>query len=755
MTIVYTAPLALSDPKAVGTHALIIGVGEYPSLLGGKGPLLKKTMGLKQLSSPPVSAQTLASWFLGHEGPSQAVVGFRNPEAPLATIEMLLSPSQTYTRPDGSAVLVDLATRADITQAFVRWRERAAAHNDNVAVFYFCGHGVSGINDYLLPSDFGAVNRDNPWADAIDITETARAMRRLASGPLYFLIDACRQASRDVLSPGASPPALAYVDFDKEVRGFNRLILWAAGEGEAAFGAKADVSRFCAALIKALSGYEAEEAPEGKGWVVTGEIMAHSVSEILKTENASLELSNRQYVEQQLISSKAFHFATVPPNQPVRVRSSWSVGPEVRQLLTVWGVGDALSNKALEVLAEQLEAKNLQVQALQQEVKDWMQRYDELKRAFEAEPNNELLQRAQALLETGKLREAQAAYATLMKAAEARRDAEDARIASYSLNSGRILMMDFNPVEALPYYEKAYRLLPDNPEYALPYVDLLLKQLDYRGARPVLVAALARLRELAVSTPDRYRGQLALALNELGRLYDDGEHRSADARQAYEEALAIRRDLAQANPAAYRPDVARTLSNLGTVYFGEHRYADARKAFEEAVAIQRDVAQANPAAYRPDVAAMLNNLGANYSTEDRYADAHQAYEEALEIQRDVAQANPAAYLPYVARTLNNLGGNYEAMGRYADARQAYEEALAIQRDVAQANPAAYRPDVAAMLHNLGSVLDSEQRYADARQAYEEALAIRRDLAQANPAAYGPDVARTLHNLLILDIHEGR
>ena len=170
-------------------------------------------------------------WFLGRQSPSPTAVGFHNPGAPLATVEMLLSPEQTYTLPDGTQIPVKASTRANIAQSFTRWKECAAAHDENIAVFYFCGHGKTGANDYLLPSDFGAVNRGNPWADAIDITETARALRRLASGPLYFFIDACRQASRDVLSPGASPPALDHVDFKKPVRGFARLILWAQTVG--------------------------------------------------------------------------------------------------------------------------------------------------------------------------------------------------------------------------------------------------------------------------------------------------------------------------------------------------------------------------------------------------------------------------------------------------------------------------------------------------------------------------------------------
>jgi hypothetical protein len=158
MTTVYTSPLAASDPKAVGTHVFIIGVGEYRSLIGGKGKVLEKTMGLKQLSSPPVSAEALASWFLGRQGLSHAQVGFHHPGAPLATMEMLLSPPQPYTQPGGSEVLIDTASNYNIAQGFDRWVERAAANDNNIAVFYFCGHGVMGTDAYLLPSILGELS---------------------------------------------------------------------------------------------------------------------------------------------------------------------------------------------------------------------------------------------------------------------------------------------------------------------------------------------------------------------------------------------------------------------------------------------------------------------------------------------------------------------------------------------------------------------------------------------------------------------
>jgi hypothetical protein len=68
--------------------------------------------------------------------------------------------------------------------------------------------------------------------------------------------------------------------------------------------------------------------------------------------------------------------------------------------------------------------------------------------SLEAEPDSELSQQARSLLEVGKLQEAGTAYEALIKAAEARRDVESARIASYSLDRGRILWLDFRPLQA-------------------------------------------------------------------------------------------------------------------------------------------------------------------------------------------------------------------------------------------------------------------------------------------------------------------
>ena len=147
MTLMFPSPPASPEVNTRGTHVLIIAAGEYPALWGGdpaKQLSDADKIGMRQLSSPPLSAAALAEWFLADSDGSQ-MQGFHNPEAPLASVEMLVSPTRSYRLPDGSEVAVEAATKANITGAFRKWRLRAASHPDNNAVFYFCGHGATAV----------------------------------------------------------------------------------------------------------------------------------------------------------------------------------------------------------------------------------------------------------------------------------------------------------------------------------------------------------------------------------------------------------------------------------------------------------------------------------------------------------------------------------------------------------------------------------------------------------------------------------
>jgi hypothetical protein len=76
------ADVMFHDPTVVpGTHVLVIGAGQYPHLIGGEAPA-QKTDGLRQLSSPPMSARAFAEWMLRD---------YQCPGKELASLSLLVS----------------------------------------------------------------------------------------------------------------------------------------------------------------------------------------------------------------------------------------------------------------------------------------------------------------------------------------------------------------------------------------------------------------------------------------------------------------------------------------------------------------------------------------------------------------------------------------------------------------------------------------------------------------------------------------
>ncbi len=278
---------------------------------------------------------------------------------------------------------------------------------------------------------------------------------------------------------------------------------------------------------------------------------------------------------------------------------------------------------------------------------------------------------------------------------------------------------------------------------------IMAKGLRGRGfpqaACDALRAAWALYRELAQTSPDVYRPEVATTLNELGIVLTD-LRALEDARAAYTEALLIRRELAQSRPEVYLPDVAMTLNNLGTVLSDLPALEDARAVYIEAVLIYRELAQNRPDIYRREVAMILSNLGLVLRDLRALQDARAAYTEALIAWRELALSSPDMYRPDLATTLNTLGKVLTDLRALEDARATYIEALLIRRELAQSNPDAYRPGLAGTLNDLGLVLRDLRSFEDARAAYTEALLIRRELAQSKPDIYRPALAATLNNL---------
>lgn len=342
-------------PAQAGTHVLAIGVGSYPHLLGGSKKLANKPLGLKQLQSPPVSVKKLLDWFLAPVLVPGAA-GFSNAAAPLASVEALASsaPGTTIDTP-GGAVALDAATRQNVQDAFEAWLDRVKAHQDNVGVFYFCGHGLMASEHYLLAEDFGRSNAQ-PWAQAFDVSTTIRAVEREVPGTVYYFIDACREIARDVaMTLGADPNALVAVDLNKKVVRKSVTAIYATGEGELAFAPQGgEVSRFTSALLCAMSGYCGIKPPGAATWNVDGEGIAAAVRQLLEFD--ALDIKGKAGAGKQ-VSEQAIQGSPVPllrlASAP-KVKVWLDLTPSQRRALYELYLVSANGNRVAQTLLDQV-----------------------------------------------------------------------------------------------------------------------------------------------------------------------------------------------------------------------------------------------------------------------------------------------------------------------------------------------------------------------------------------------------------------
>jgi hypothetical protein len=309
--------LTLGPIPKQGTHVMIVGVGSYTHVPDGEDPRLVSGMGLTQLTSPPISAKALATWFLTRH---------RSDLAPLASVELLLSPSQSFDPPEGATVPIEPATvpiepatMANIAQAFNGWYERCDSHTGNHAIFYFCGHGIEKGNLALLAEDFGA-NPNMLFANAFDFNLSHRAMYQNRAKLQFFIADACRSVPREVLDLlGFNPPALK----DPVAQGQapeDAPRLFATGPDDLAWGRSNQPTLFAEAFLRVLEGIGSRRAAGDRRWQVT----TGRIGEATATVLAQMSLEEGTPRQQCRMSGDwtgrtAVHDLSEPPMVPVVV----------------------------------------------------------------------------------------------------------------------------------------------------------------------------------------------------------------------------------------------------------------------------------------------------------------------------------------------------------------------------------------------------------------------------------------------------
>lgn len=293
-----------------GTHAIIIGVGAYAP----------NEWGLEDLPSPICSARAFAEWLLRE---------FRNPDAPLASLDILLSdPRGSSICPDasGNPVAVERAKIAEVKAAIRAWEARCHENRDNLAIFYFCGHGFAkGMNTSLLLDGFGT-NRFNIMEDAIDFDGLLLGMDRCDATRQLYIIDACRNTPPQALViPNSMGDEIIGAELTTADVAFarNYPVIYATGTNQRAYGTDNQPSSFTSAFLDALHGAAWDDLDDPwVSWTVNVERLGRVISDVLALRcHANLVPPQQAFLGGNV---SGFRFHQPPPRHaPCRAGARW------------------------------------------------------------------------------------------------------------------------------------------------------------------------------------------------------------------------------------------------------------------------------------------------------------------------------------------------------------------------------------------------------------------------------------------------
>ncbi|AGS25794.1 caspase family protein [Rhizobium etli] len=263
MTLIFESEAIKADPSLAATHVLLIGCGEYPSI--------SETVfgGLSALTSPKVSLEAMANWFLSGvdampagqaKGSEEA---FFNSEAPLGSVVMLSSPSAPFETPFGTTVTPDRPSINNIRDTYSDWHERLALNPNSRGVFYFCGHGVSdGLTQFLVADDFGE-NKHLKYDAVFHLSNTVQGTIRKAKASLFYFIDACMELSQEIINQAAALQPLGDLPRTGKPTTTEWAVLSATTANRLAYARPGEVAYFTTALLSALRGRCGIDQPSG------------------------------------------------------------------------------------------------------------------------------------------------------------------------------------------------------------------------------------------------------------------------------------------------------------------------------------------------------------------------------------------------------------------------------------------------------------------------------------------------------------
>jgi len=244
-----------------GTHAFVVGVGDYPWLLGGSQPPFAQNEGMGQLTSSPPSALAFAAWLA-------SPLGYRSVSHPLRSMEVLISAAGQGPWAPQSGMPPEVPTRATMANfrsALLAWHARLTA--DDRAIFFFSGHGIgAGLNHTLVMEDYGS-NAAASMSYAFDFTRFHVGMASAPAKEQSYFLDACRVSSGAMVRNGSYGEAILNPSTNLPSPPRSQPALYAAMPGAAAYGRPGKTSLFTEALLESMRG--AGALRRGGAWKVT------------------------------------------------------------------------------------------------------------------------------------------------------------------------------------------------------------------------------------------------------------------------------------------------------------------------------------------------------------------------------------------------------------------------------------------------------------------------------------------------------
>jgi hypothetical protein len=287
--------------NGAATHALVIGVGHYHHLPGGKSK--KKYAGhggMGQLKSPPMSAKAIARWLIEE---------YKHPQKPLASVSLLVSEinDAEFAFKKGKTektVTVPSATRPEVENAIRDWHALGNQNPDHLLLFFFCGHGIArGTDLALLLADFGAVD-NAPLDGAFDFRRLRQNMDECAAREQCYFVDACRVGSGLLIDNDgfAGNPIIQRTGATNNSGRFRQApVFYSTLAGAEAYAETSKPSLYTLALLEAFAGAGAgdEEGP----WRVRTGLLHDALGFLVKEESQRLQLPQLQISPSDDLSS--------------------------------------------------------------------------------------------------------------------------------------------------------------------------------------------------------------------------------------------------------------------------------------------------------------------------------------------------------------------------------------------------------------------------------------------------------------------